>query len=150
MVEFGLKLEDNKVSEWSDNYLDYEGLKKILKKAKKAQKKYEETCSENPQEAKQVTDAYRSGEFLPEAGRSATKLFKETPELEEESEDEEAEENGEDLDRKDAENEEDEDMNSEEEEGKAGFIVSDGHLSVCEYEFDDENEPDEKKKLQDI
>ena len=67
-----------------------------------------------------------------------------------ESEDEEAEENGEDLDRKDAENEEDEDMNSEEEEGKAGFIVSDGHLSVCEYEFDDENEPDEKKKLQDI
>ena len=35
MVEFGLKLEDNKVSEWSDHYLDYEGLKKILKKAKK-------------------------------------------------------------------------------------------------------------------
>ena len=67
-----------------------------------------------------------------------------------ESEDEEAEENGEDLDKKDAENDEDEDMNSEEEEGKAGFIVSDGHLSVCEYEFDDENETDEKKKLQDI
>ena len=53
------------------------------------------------------------------------------------SEDEEAEENGEDIDKKDAENDEDEEMNSEEEEGKEGFIVSDGHLSVCEYEFDD-------------
>ena len=68
-----------------------------------------------------------------------------------ESEDEEAEENGEDLDKKDAENdaenEEDEEMNSEEEEGKEGFIVSDGHLSVCEYEFDEEGDQDEKKKL---
>ena len=84
---------------------------------------------------------------------SARNPFRRDDELidyEMESEDEEAEENGEDLDRKDAENEEDDDMNSEEEEGKEGFIVSDGHLSVCEYEFDDENEPDEKKKLQDI
>ena len=63
------------------------------------------------------------------------------------SEDEEAEENGEDLDKKDAENDEDEEMNSEEEEGKEGFIVSDGHLSVCEYEFDEDTEQDEKKKL---
>ena len=44
MVEFGLKLEDNKVSDWGEHYLDYEGLKKILKKAKKAKGKYEETC----------------------------------------------------------------------------------------------------------
>ena len=63
MVEFGLKLEDNKVSEWGDHYLDYETLKKILKKAKKAEKKYEETCSENPKEAKEVTQAYRSGKY---------------------------------------------------------------------------------------
>lgn len=63
MVEFGLKLEDNKVSDWSDNYIDYEALKKILKKAKKAQKKYEETCEENPVEAKATTKAYRSGAY---------------------------------------------------------------------------------------
>jgi len=63
MVEFGLKLEDNKVSEWSEHYIDYEGLKKILKKAKKAQKKYEETCAEDPKEAKAVTKAYRAGAY---------------------------------------------------------------------------------------
>jgi hypothetical protein len=51
------------------------------------------------------------------------------------SEDEWAEQHGEDLEKKDAEEElEDEEMaNDDEEEG--GFIVSDGHLSVCEYEF---------------
>ncbi|KAL3772850.1 hypothetical protein ACHAWO_002680 [Cyclotella atomus] len=36
MVEFGLKLEDNKVEQWSDKYIDYEKLKAILKKAKVA------------------------------------------------------------------------------------------------------------------
>ena len=50
------------------------------------------------------------------------------------SEDEWAEENGEDLDKKDVENEDDEELNDEEQEPE-GFIVSDGHLSVCEYEF---------------
>eukprot|EP00985_Skeletonema_marinoi_P027688 scaffold23114_cov80-Skeletonema_marinoi.AAC.1 len=34
MVEFGLKLEDNKVDEWSTKYIDYEKLKAILKRAK--------------------------------------------------------------------------------------------------------------------
>ena len=63
MVEFGLKLEDNKVSEWGEHYLDYEGLKKILKKAKRAEKKYEETCDESPSEAKAVTKAYRAGAY---------------------------------------------------------------------------------------
>ena len=63
MVEFGLKLEDNKVSEWGEHYLDYEALKKILKNAKKIQKKYEETCQENPAEAEEVTKAYRSGAY---------------------------------------------------------------------------------------
>ena len=64
MVEFGLKLEDNKVSEWGEHYLDYEALKKVLKNAKKAQKKYEETCQENPTEAEKVTKAYRSGAYV--------------------------------------------------------------------------------------
>jgi hypothetical protein len=34
MVEFGLKLEDNKVDKWSNNYIDYEKLKAVLKRAK--------------------------------------------------------------------------------------------------------------------
>ena len=38
MVEFGLKLSDNKVSKWGDKYLDYERLKLLLKKAKAAMK----------------------------------------------------------------------------------------------------------------
>ena len=36
MVEFGLKLNDNKTAKWSHHYLDYEKLKRMLKKAKKA------------------------------------------------------------------------------------------------------------------
>jgi chromatin assembly factor 1 subunit A len=62
------------------------------------------------------------------------------------SEDEWAEQHGEDLDKKDADEEqEDEEMANEEEEA-AGFIVSDGHLSVCEYDFSDGEGDDEKKK----
>ena len=38
MVEFGLKLEDNKVQRWSENYLEYEKLKAALKKAQDALK----------------------------------------------------------------------------------------------------------------
>jgi len=34
MVEFGLKLEDNKVSKWNFHYLDYDHLKKLLKRVK--------------------------------------------------------------------------------------------------------------------
>jgi len=36
-------------------------------------------------------------------------------------------------------------MANEEEEAEEGFIVSDGHLSVCEYDFSD-GEGDEEKK----
>ena len=63
------------------------------------------------------------------------------------SEDEEAEQNGEDIDKKDVEEEqEDEEMANEEEE-EPGFIVSDGHLSVCEYDFTDQDlEHDDDKK----
>ena len=38
MVEFGLKLEDNKVNKWSDQYLDYDKLKALLKKTQNAYK----------------------------------------------------------------------------------------------------------------
>ena len=56
------------------------------------------------------------------------------------SEDEWAEQNGEDIEKKDVEEEqEDEEMANEEEED-GGFIVSDGHLSVCEYEFSEDDD----------
>lgn len=62
------------------------------------------------------------------------------------SEDEWAEQHGEDIDKKDVEEEqEDEEMANEEDEVE-GFIVSDGHLSVCEYDFSDVDADDEKKQ----
>ena len=36
MVQFGLKLQDNIVAKWSDNYLDYKKLKQALSKREKA------------------------------------------------------------------------------------------------------------------
>lgn len=62
------------------------------------------------------------------------------------SEDEWAEQNGEDLDKKDAEEElEDEEMANEDDE-EGGFIVSDGHLSVCEYDFSQGCQDDEQQQ----
>jgi SPX domain/EXS family len=61
MVEFGLKLEDNKVSEWSDYYLNYEDLKAMLKKAKVATKKYEDQAKKRPQDAPRILEAHRAG-----------------------------------------------------------------------------------------
>jgi len=49
MVEFGLKLEDNKVEQWSNKYIDYEKLKSILKKAKAASNHVEELKKKLPQ-----------------------------------------------------------------------------------------------------
>lgn len=63
MVEFGLKLEDNKVSEWSEHYLDYEALKKILKKAKNAENKKDDLVEKNPELAKRIVQAHKQGEF---------------------------------------------------------------------------------------
>eukprot|EP00532_Pseudo-nitzschia_australis_P020517 CAMPEP_0168306042 /NCGR_PEP_ID=MMETSP0142_2-20121227/52312_1 /TAXON_ID=44445 /ORGANISM="Pseudo-nitzschia australis, Strain 10249 10 AB" /LENGTH=463 /DNA_ID=CAMNT_0008257687 /DNA_START=89 /DNA_END=1477 /DNA_ORIENTATION=- len=40
MVDFEIKLQDNKVAEWSIRYMDYAALKKILKRAKISQLKY--------------------------------------------------------------------------------------------------------------
>ena len=61
MVEFGLKLEDNKVDEWSDKYIDYEALKKILKKASSAIKKRDELIKRKPDLAAEIIAAYREG-----------------------------------------------------------------------------------------
>lgn len=62
MVEFGLKLEDNKVSEWSDKYIDYEDLKKILQKASAAVKKKDELCKRKPELAEEIIAAYNKGQ----------------------------------------------------------------------------------------
>ena len=64
------------------------------------------------------------------------------------SEDEWAEENGEDLEKKVADEDDDEEMADEDQQSE-GFIVSDGHLSVCEYDFSQDGE-DESKKLAEI
>lgn len=63
MVEFGLKLEDNKVSEWAAFYLNYDALKAILKKAKGAIKNYEEAAKKRPEDAKAILQAHRAGNF---------------------------------------------------------------------------------------
>jgi len=42
MVEFGLKLQDNKVSKWGSHYMNYERLKKLLKTTKAAMKNRDE------------------------------------------------------------------------------------------------------------
>jgi hypothetical protein len=61
MVEFGLKLEDNKVSEWSDKYIDYEELKRILKKASSAVKRKDELCKRKPELAEEIIQASKQG-----------------------------------------------------------------------------------------
>ena len=62
MVEFGLKLEDNKVAEWSEHYINYEKLKEILKKAKNAQKKRDDHAKKRPKDAAEIIKAHKSGE----------------------------------------------------------------------------------------
>jgi hypothetical protein len=61
MVEFGLKLEDNKVSEWSEHYLNYEKLKATLKKAKSLQKKIDEQSKKQPMDAVRILEYHRAG-----------------------------------------------------------------------------------------
>jgi len=58
MVEFGLKLEDNKVQEWNDQYIDYEGLKKLIKAAKKASEAKAELEKRNPSLAAELKAIY--------------------------------------------------------------------------------------------
>jgi hypothetical protein len=61
MVEFGLKLQDNQVSEWSDHYISYEQLKTLLKQAKQARQRYQENAKKRPALAEQVKDNYDKG-----------------------------------------------------------------------------------------
>jgi len=64
MVEFGLKLEDNKVADWADKYIDYDKLKEILRLAKNAMKKRDEIMMRKPDLAAAIETAFKEGPSL--------------------------------------------------------------------------------------
>jgi EXS family/SPX domain len=64
MVEFGLKLEDNKVSEWNEHYIDYEKLKSILTKASVCVKKLDDWTQKRSETAA-IVHAYKIGIATP-------------------------------------------------------------------------------------
>jgi len=55
MVEFGLKLEDNRVDDWADKYIDYEKLKAVLKRAKASAANRDDLIKRLPSAAAEVT-----------------------------------------------------------------------------------------------
>ena len=65
MVEFGLKLDDNKVSEWNEHYIQYEKLKSILVRASTSVKKLEEYKTKRPESTAALIQAYKSGMATP-------------------------------------------------------------------------------------
>jgi|UPI000581A97B hypothetical protein len=69
MVEFGLKLEDNKVADWSDYYIAYEKLKAILKRHQAIRDRYNELAARKPADAYAMERAYRQGVRTPYASR---------------------------------------------------------------------------------
>eukprot|EP00586_Coscinodiscus_wailesii_P022591 CAMPEP_0172520016 /NCGR_PEP_ID=MMETSP1066-20121228/291753_1 /TAXON_ID=671091 /ORGANISM="Coscinodiscus wailesii, Strain CCMP2513" /LENGTH=854 /DNA_ID=CAMNT_0013302695 /DNA_START=63 /DNA_END=2627 /DNA_ORIENTATION=- len=58
MVEFGLKLQHNKVADWSDKYIDYEELKSILERAKAANGELEDLKTKDPKLFDEVVAEY--------------------------------------------------------------------------------------------
>ena len=60
MVEFGLKLEDNKVAEWNEHYIEYEKLKSILTRASISVKKLEDWTQKRSETAS-IVQAYKIG-----------------------------------------------------------------------------------------
>jgi SPX domain len=58
MVEFGLKLEDNKVAEWRDKYVRYDRLKLVLDRVKKNSERYKALKAKNPSLASSIEEAY--------------------------------------------------------------------------------------------
>lgn len=61
MVEFGLKLEDNKVADWSDQYISYDKLKTILSRGGAIVVKLDELTLKKPAFAQQIIKAYKAG-----------------------------------------------------------------------------------------
>ena len=58
MVEFGLKLDDNKVSEWNEHYIQYEKLKSILVRANTHVKKLQEYQTKRPDATATMVQSY--------------------------------------------------------------------------------------------
>jgi hypothetical protein len=73
MVEFGLKLEDNKVADWSEHYIEYEKLKHILKKCQAADKRWSDLAAKKPLTTAHITDSFYSGVPTPYASRDTSK-----------------------------------------------------------------------------
>lgn len=69
MVEFGLKLEDNKVSEWSEHYIHYEKLKAILKNCETALQRFQELEDRRPDFVQRVREEYLAGAVTPQASK---------------------------------------------------------------------------------
>ncbi len=65
MVEFGLKLDDNKVSEWNEHYIQYEKLKAILVRARANVKKLEDYQTKRPDATAVIVQSYQSGIATP-------------------------------------------------------------------------------------
>ena len=74
MVEFGLKLQDNKVEEWAEKYMDYEKLKRILQNAKKTQKASKELERRNQFIVKEVRLAYETNGCSPTTKATASSM----------------------------------------------------------------------------
>ena len=61
MVEFGLKLEDNKVEDWKDRYIDYDKLKSLIQEAKVTVKLRVVLEAQNPKKANEIKTAFAIG-----------------------------------------------------------------------------------------
>eukprot|EP00546_Thalassionema_frauenfeldii_P015736 CAMPEP_0178913190 /NCGR_PEP_ID=MMETSP0786-20121207/10702_1 /TAXON_ID=186022 /ORGANISM="Thalassionema frauenfeldii, Strain CCMP 1798" /LENGTH=815 /DNA_ID=CAMNT_0020585899 /DNA_START=80 /DNA_END=2527 /DNA_ORIENTATION=+ len=62
MVEFGLKLEDNKVADWAEYYIDYEKLKAILDRLKTAIERKAKLAKQKPEFARDIQVARETEE----------------------------------------------------------------------------------------
>lgn len=130
----------------------YSGWHSSLLPAKKNKSEQKKATSKGRKKCITIDDSHSNyyGHFEKKSSiitaRNPFKKDDQVLDYEMDSEDEWAEENGEDIDKKDIEEEqEDEEMANEDDE-EPGFIVSDGHLSVCEYDFSDGEADDEKKQ----
>mmetsp|Transcript_29503 Transcript_29503/g.81084 ORF Transcript_29503/g.81084 Transcript_29503/m.81084 type:complete len:913 (-) Transcript_29503:29-2767(-) len=76
MVEFGLKLRDNRVEEWSDYYIRYEKLKQILKRYKAQWKNFNDLAKKDEEVAKNLKIAWKDGSYIATPQASSENLTK--------------------------------------------------------------------------
>jgi hypothetical protein len=83
MVEFGLKLEDNKLAEWREHYIDYEKLKSILKKCAASVTRYRDLEARQPARAAEIKIAWSTGMPTPQPSTDNLQLLRRGKEAEE-------------------------------------------------------------------